>query len=75
MSNPGSVEAIIEMVRDPSLIVTEGDEFPIQPAIKLRNKQNSMPIPGVGCIAYLKGKNNDIYPRGYRFSLYSKKIF
>ena len=74
MSNPGNVDSFILMTRMPSLSVIEGEDFPIQPALKLLNSLTGAPISGVGCVAYLDGKNNDIYPRGYKFSLKSIKI-
>lgn len=68
MRNPGGVNATVLFTRPPSLSVTEGDELQDQPAIKLFGSSTGKPISGVGCIAVINGKNEDIYPKRYVFS-------
>ena len=73
MNNPGKVQSTILIAREPSLSVVEGEELANQPVIRLINSLTGAPISGVGCIAYIDGNNEEIYPRGYRLSLKSNK--
>ena len=74
MSNPGNVQSTILIAREPSLSVVEGEELANQPVIRLVNSLTGAPISGVGCIAYIDGKNEDVYPRGYRLSLKNESL-
>ena len=80
MMNPGNVKksflkATIKFTRSPSLIVQEGEELPIQPAIKLYDALTGDPIKGVGCMVTIKGINNDTFPKGYRVDIGRITIF
>ena len=56
----------------PSLNVTEGLELDQQPELKLVNRSNGLPVSNYSCIAFLNGKDQDIYPKGYRVTYQSK---
>lgn len=71
MKNPGNVNSTILMEMPPSNQVREGDELANQPKIALKDNLTGSPISNVGCVAFIKGKNNDTYPRGYKFAVNS----
>ncbi len=60
---------VVNVTRPPSLAVIEGDELEVQPAIRLTSKMSGRPVVGVGCVTLLIGKDEDVFPKGYRTTL------
>ena len=71
----GGTNGMVVFTSPPSLNVTEGEEFDEQPSVMLFNPSSGKPISGVGCVAVINGKNDDIYPKGYVFSEYCTFLY
>ncbi len=69
MEETGDQRMFVDVVSWPSLSVTEGLPLPQQPKFMVRYTNTGNPVKGVGCIAYLVGKGDDLYPAGYTLAL------